>query len=304
MVAGVSGETPCPRCAAGSRFLLRPRDRMGAVLATVRVCRSRACGVGFTVPPPSEVAAAPAVMPGREVEDRLAARVVAAGLRRFMDRLPPGALVVDAGAGSGLRARVLAEHGFRVVAAEPDPVEEARAHAMMAGLLPGGVEVVRAGVADLPAVLARRRADGVLLWHVLEHLHDIDAGLASIASVLAPGGVLQVAVPNRASAEAQVFGPRWHGWEPARHRWHLDGESLRIVLGAAGLAVEDLGTRGGWGYPSGLAFSVAPDLDPQVNPRRALAGRALAAALMPVAAAARLTGRGGQLVATARSVPG
>jgi hypothetical protein len=116
--------------------------------------------------------------------------------------------------------------------------------------------------------------------------------------------VLQVAVPNRASAEAQAFGPRWHGWEPARHRWHLDGESLRIVLGAAGLAVEDLGTRGGWGYPSGLAFSMAPGLDPQVNPRRALAGRALAAAMVPVAAAARLTGRGGQLVALARSVPG
>ena len=32
MVAGVSGEIPCPRCAAGSRFLLRPRDRMGEVL--------------------------------------------------------------------------------------------------------------------------------------------------------------------------------------------------------------------------------------------------------------------------------
>jgi SAM-dependent methyltransferase len=147
--------------------------------------------------------------------------------------------------------------------------------------------------------MAGRVADGAIMWHVLEHLDDMDAGLRAVGDALRPGGVLQVAVPNRDSAEARVFGPRWHGWEPSRHVWHMDEDALRLVLGSAGFSVDEIGTRGGWGYPSGLAYSLAPGLDPQVVPGRGAIGRALAAALIPVAGAARAAGRGGQLVTIA-----
>ena len=63
--------------------------------------------------------------------------------------------------------------------------------------------------------------------------------------------------------------------------------------------MRDIDTRGGWGYPAGIAYSMAPSADPQVNPRRGLLGRALAAAMVPVAATARAMGHGGQLVALA-----
>jgi SAM-dependent methyltransferase len=178
-----------------------------------------------------------------------------------------------------------------------------RAHAMMSSLpleVQRRMELVRAGVEDLPDVMAGRTAHAAVMWHVLEHLHDLDAGLRTVGGALMPGGLLSIAVPNRDSAEARAFGPRWHGWEPSRHRWHLDEESLRLVLGAAGFSVAEIGTRGGWGYPSGIAYSLAPGLDPQVNPRRGLAGRALAALMVPVAAAARATGSGAQLVTIAR----
>lgn len=303
MVTAMTHAPPCPRCDAPSRFLLQPADRALGPPAAIRLCQSLLCGVGFTDPPPDGTAAAPAAWPGGEVEDRLASRIVATGLGHLTRALPAGALVVDVGAGSGLRARVLAERGLRVVAIEPDAVEEMRAHAMMSSLsleAARRVEVVRAGVDDLPEVMAGRNAHAAVMWHVLEHLDDMDAGLRMVAGALMPGGLLGVAVPNRRSAEARAFGPRWHGWEPARHRWHLDEQSLRLVLGASGFSVAEIGTRGGWGYPSGLAYSIAPGLDPQVNPGRGVLGRALAAALIPVAAAARATGNGGQLVTIAR----
>ena len=299
MVTAMSDATPCPRCGAYSEYLLTPRDRAGRLPSAIRLCLSRVCGVGFTDPPPDGTAAAPALAPGLEVEDRLAARMVGSGMNHLLQGLPRGALVVDVGAGSGLRARVLAEQGMRVIAVEPDPVEEVRAHAMMASLPAGAVEVVRSGTDGLADVMDGREADAAVMWHVLEHLPDMDAGLAAVRDILRPGGRLSVAVPNRASAEARAFGPRWHGWEPSRHRWHLDAQSLRIVLGAAGLGVRDIDTRGGWGYPAGIAYSLAPGADPQVNPRRGLLGRALAAAMVPVAATARAMGHGGQLVALA-----
>lgn len=304
------GPTPCPRCGSESRLLVVPRDRHdGLAPATdasrrcVRVCASAVCAVGFTQPQPDDVAAAPAAAPGGEVQDRLAGWIVSAGLAPLVARVPRAGLVVDVGAGSGLRARALADRGLRVIALEPDPIEEMRAHAMVADLPAGAVEVVRAGVDDLPGVMDGRVADAAVMWHVLEHLQDMDSGLARVRAALRTSGALAVAVPNRASAEARAFGPRWHGWEPSRHRWHLDEDALRLVLGSAGFAVDEVGTRGGWGYPSALAYSIAPGLDPQVHPRRSLAGRALAAALIPAAAAARLSGRGGQLVAVATAAP-
>jgi len=287
MVSAMPDATPCPRCGASSEYLLTPHDRAGGLPTAIRLCLSGVCGVGFTEPPPDDTAAAPALAPGLEVEDRLAARMVGSGMNHLVQGLPRGALVVDVGAGSGLRARVLAERGMRVIAVEPDPVEEVRAHAMMASLPAGAVEVVRAGTDGLAEVMSGREADAAVMWHVLEHLPDMDTGLAAVRDILRPGGRLSVAVPNRGSAEARAFGARWHGWEPSRHRWHLDAQSLRIVLGAAGLGVRDIDTRGGWGYPAGIAYSMAPGADPQVNPRRGLLGRALAAAMVPVAATAR-----------------
>ena len=161
-------------------------------------------------------------------------------------------------------------------------------------------QVVRAGVHELGEVMGGRRADAVVLWHVLEHLDDLGDALRRVSGVMRDGGMLSVAVPNRHSLEARVFGGSWHAWEPSRHRWHFDERSLRLVLGEAGFSVEEISPRGGWGYPSSLAFSLAPRLDPQVNPARGMAGRALAAAMIPAALGARAAGRGSQLVTLAR----
>ncbi len=256
------------------------------------------CGIAFTWPQFSDVTqAAPAAGELSVVGGAVAARMAAASVARLGAVMPRGSLVVDVGAGTGLRAKALAEMGFAVVAIEPDAVEEMRAHVELAGT---GVEVHRAGVDDLGDVLDGRVADAVVMWHVLEHLPTPDAALAQIGQCLRGGGVLNIAVPNRGSLEASVFGNRWHAWEPSRHQWHYDEHTLRLVLGEAGFSVNEISPRGGWGYPSSLAFSLAPWLDPQVHPRRGVPGRLLAAAMIPVALGARAAGRGGQLVTLAR----
>jgi len=221
--------------------------------------------------------------------------MLTADLTPLRARRPAPADLIDLGAGSGARAGAAAAAGYRVVAVEPDGAEAARVGAALGG----GVRVIASELGDAAAA-GLGPVDAVLAWHVLEHVRDVDRTLADILAVLRPGGVLVAAVPNPRGAEARGFGGRWHGWEPARHRWHFTRGALVRAVGRAGFEDVEAGARGGWRYPASLAFSIAPALDPQIHPRRAVAGRVLAAALVPAAAVAAGLRAGSQLVVCAR----
>jgi SAM-dependent methyltransferase len=288
----------CPRCGGPSRPWTLARDRAGGPPAEVRRCRSRRCGIGFTWPPPPPVPAAPGELARGAFAAALARRLLAAELRPLLARRAPPADLIDLGAGAGARAAAAAAAGYRVVAIEPDPAEAARARAG----LDGAARVV-AGELAAAAADGLGQVDAVLAWHVLEHVPDIDRTLAEILTILRPGGVLVAAVPNPGGAEPRVFGGRWHGWEPARHRWHLTRGAIGRAVAAAGFEAIEARAQGGWRYPASLAFSLAPGLDPQVRPERARAGRALAAAVIPAAALASGLRLGPQLVVSARRPP-
>jgi 2-polyprenyl-3-methyl-5-hydroxy-6-metoxy-1,4-benzoquinol methylase len=113
-----------------------------------------------------------------------------AGNPPILDLLPrrPGR-VLDCGCGAGDNARLLKARGARVtgITISPAEAELARAHC----------EQVH--IADLelgiPAVVSGP-FDAVLMSHVLEHLRCPEAVLESVKRVLAPEGVVAVALPN------------------------------------------------------------------------------------------------------------
>lgn len=102
----------------------------------------------------------------------------------------PAATVVDAGAGEGYGAALLAEGGARVVAVEL--VADVAAHVVRTY---PGVEV---RAADLCATgLATGSVDAVVSNQVVEHLPDLWRALAETARILRPGGIFLCATPNR-----------------------------------------------------------------------------------------------------------
>ncbi|HWH15411.1 MAG TPA: class I SAM-dependent methyltransferase [Miltoncostaeaceae bacterium] len=306
---GAAGR-PCALCGGATAPWVRARDRTGGGPRWIGRCRT--CGVGRTTDAPAPrgpsgqggataaARRAPGAAPardGRGAGGVLARRVARRQVRRLLAALPAHATVLDVGAGSGLRTRVLAAAGHRVIAIEPDGEEAARLRAAA----PAGVVVREGGV---PGAIGRGEADGALLWHVLEHVDDPRAALRALATALRPGAPLLVAVPNPVGAEARLFGGRWHGWEPARHRWHLPPSVLADLMRQAGFTGVRVAATGGWEYPASLAFSLAPALDPQVHPAtpaRRAAALASTALLAPVALAARLAGAGAQVVGWARA---
>jgi hypothetical protein len=70
---------------------------------------------------------------------------------------------------------------------------------------------------------------------VLEHLDDPGAALTRVRGWLRPGGVVLVGVPNLASLQARLGGPRWYHLDLPRHRTHVTVGGVRTLLARRGL---------------------------------------------------------------------
>jgi len=223
-------------------------------------------------------------------------------LARRLDRIAPPGPILDVGAGDGalldaLKARGRDATGLERTATRPD---------------------VRA--IDLADVEGRWAA--VVFWHALEHLRDAGRAVDRAAAILAPDGLLVIAMPNASSLQATVFGDRWFALDLPRHIVHVPAPAVVARLRDLDLRVERTShLRGGhavFGWLYGLVGSLPGRLDlydairrPEARRRPLSRGRrwtalAAAALLLPVAAACAVVeaalGRGGSTYIEARRV--
>ena len=82
--------------------------------------------------------------------------------------------------------------------------------------------------------------DAITLYHVLEHVHAPSTYLGRIARLLAPDGVVLIAVPNFRSWERRLFRERWTWLDVPIHLHHFEPERLRTLVEAVGLRVSDV----------------------------------------------------------------
>ncbi len=145
-------------------------------------------------------------------------------VRRLLQRagIAPGALVLDAGCGSGGTFKALRD-AWQVIGADISPVaiEFCRARGMDLSV-----------VGDITALPLRSGAvDAALSCDVFEHLDDDLAASRSLFDATRPGGVLVTTVP--------ALPWLWSEHDIAlQHRRRYTRASLRAVLEAAGWQVE------------------------------------------------------------------
>jgi 2-polyprenyl-3-methyl-5-hydroxy-6-metoxy-1,4-benzoquinol methylase len=139
----------------------------------------------------------------------------------------PGKRLLDVGCGAGLFAGRMMQFGWEVTGIEPDPPAARKAHETY------GFPVFTTSVEE--AAIAGERYDAVTAAHVIEHVPDPVAFLATCWSLVAPGGRLVVLTPNVESRAHHVFGPNWRGLEPPRHLVLFSLRSLELAADRAGL---------------------------------------------------------------------
>lgn len=276
--------------AAGSRECAWCRRSLGPTAERLggRV-RCEKCGVANTDPWPTEAELSAAYGDWyRPASGRFSGlgdtilRRTRGRLARRLDRIAPAGAILDVGAGDGTLLDALIGRGREALGLERHSARP-----------------------DIRAVRLKDLEGGwaaIVFWHSLEHLPDAGDEIDRAAALLAPRGVLVIAVPNADSLQARIFGDRWLALDLPRHLVHIPAGALTERLQRLSLEVERVSYwRGGqvvFGWLHGLVGMLPGNPNPydairrcearqdQVSPRARVATLAAGMLLAPVAAAA------------------
>lgn len=81
---------------------------------------------------------------------------------------------------------------------------------------------------DLKEIKAQNY-DVITLWHVLEHVPDIENYFSFFNEKLHKDGLLVIAVPNFKSYDAKFYDEHWAAWDVPRHLWHFSKNSMQKI---------------------------------------------------------------------------
>lgn len=82
--------------------------------------------------------------------------------------------------------------------------------------------------------------DVITLWHVLEHLPDLDTHIIQFKKLLQPDGTLIIAVPNFKSHDAHHYKEFWAAYDVPRHLWHFSKTAISKLMTKHHMEVIDI----------------------------------------------------------------
>ncbi len=133
--------------------------------------------------------------------------------------------LLDVGCGTGYFPSHMKSVGWNVKGLEPD--DKARKHA-----------VEKFGLDVSPAAelfKLEEKFDVITLWHVLEHVHELNEYIEKFHQLLSDDGILLIAVPNYTSLDAEQYKENWAAYDVPRHLWHFAPQSMEQLLSNHGM---------------------------------------------------------------------
>lgn len=131
---------------------------------------------------------------------------------RLIKKYSRGQALLDIGCATGEFLHYCASHGMHVTGIEPN--KKAREFAR---------HQYNIRVEDEASLQEMKDASFsvITMWHVLEHVTDINERMATIHRLLTVDGVAFIALPNPNSYDALYYGEFWAAWDVPRHLFHF-----------------------------------------------------------------------------------
>ncbi|ESU30044.1 SAM-dependent methyltransferase [Flavobacterium limnosediminis JC2902] len=131
---------------------------------------------------------------------------------------PQKGTLLDIGAGTGDFLQEAKNQNWSCTGIEPS--DKAKAIAINKGV----------SFSDDLASLENHSFDVITMWHVLEHVPDLEKQITELKRLLKPGGTILIAVPNYKSFDAEYYGKFWAAYDVPRHLWHFSKISIEKLF--------------------------------------------------------------------------
>lgn len=125
--------------------------------------------------------------------------------------------LLDIGSGTGAFLHFAKNNQWNVLGIEADATARAKAKELY--------NVDTETVEKLYS-LKQNTYDVITMWHVLEHVHQLDAYMYQIKKLLNGAGKLFIAVPNYTSYDAAFYKNFWAAYDVPRHLYHFSPEAM------------------------------------------------------------------------------
>jgi len=126
--------------------------------------------------------------------------------------------ILDIGAGTGDFLSVAKNDGWETIGVEPS--DRAKAIAKNKGV----------SFVEETTELKNHSFDVISMWHVLEHVPDLDKQIKELKRLLKPTGTLIIAVPNFKSFDAKHYGKFWAAFDVPIHFWHFSKTAIKLLF--------------------------------------------------------------------------
>lgn len=134
--------------------------------------------------------------------------------------------LLDYGCGTGQFLETCKDAGWTVTGVEPSL--EARS-------------LIRKDISVRPTLTEiTEQSNAITLWHVLEHVPDLNETLAKLRSLLTNNGTIFIAVPNHESQDAKHYKEYWAAYDVPRHLWHFNKKNIKELLTKHNLKLVDI----------------------------------------------------------------
>jgi len=126
--------------------------------------------------------------------------------------------LLDIGAGTGDFLAVAKQNGWKITGIEPN--EKAKNIAINKGI----------SFVENSELLEKESFDTITMWHVLEHVPDLDFQIKELKRLLKANGTILIAVPNFNSYDAKHYGSYWAAYDVPRHLWHFSKTAIKLLF--------------------------------------------------------------------------
>jgi len=149
-------------------------------------------------------------------------------LNLINNQQPQKGKILDIGAGTGDFLLTAKNDGWETIGVEPS--DRAKNIAKQKGI--SFVEEI--------STLENHSLDVITMWHVLEHVPDLENQIQELKRLLKPTGTLIIAVPNYKSFDANHYQTFWAAYDVPIHFWHFSKRSIQLLFERVDMKLEKI----------------------------------------------------------------